>query len=152
MKALVVACIAVLQAFNSLPSVLNKIGALLGWGGFFTACLALGCFHFLNGYTIQIVSWGSFACIVGVYVTLTWAKIWEEKRLRAGAVQSVGATLDTLQLNAPPNAVCHEFSVVEHWMRVIEELKQDSETANTNQFQAIHDGPLKGWATNGLTP
>lgn len=126
MKALLVAGIAVFQAFNSLPSVLSKIGALLGWGGLFTACLGVGCSHFLKGNTIQIVSWGGFACIVGVYVTLTWAKLWERKWLRANPVPSVETTVGTLQLNTSPNSVCHEFLVVEHWLRVIEELKQDS--------------------------
>jgi len=117
------------QVFKSMPNVLSKIGALLGWGGFWVACLGGGCSYFLNGpYTIPIVSWGGFAWIAGVYVTLTWAKLWEQRWLGSSPVQSVqaNAELSQPQPDSAPNSLCHELLVVECWLRVINELKQDS--------------------------
>jgi hypothetical protein len=118
-----------LQVFKSMPNVLSKIGALLGWGGFWVGCLGGGCSYFLNGpYTIPIVSWGGFAWIAGVYVILTWAKLWEQRRLGSSPVQSVQANADLSQPqpDSAPNSFCHELLVVERWLRVISELKQDS--------------------------
>jgi hypothetical protein len=117
------------QVFKSLPNLLSNIGALLGWGGFWVAYLGGGCSYFLNDpYTILIVSWGGFAWIVGVYVKLTWAKLWEQKRLGATSAQSVqvSAGLSQPQPDSAPNSFCRELSVVEQWLCVIKELKQDS--------------------------
>jgi hypothetical protein len=115
------------QVFKSMPNVLSKIGALLGWGGFWVGCLGGGCSYFLNGpYTIPIVSWGGFAWIAGVYVTLTWAKLWEQRWLGSSPVQSVQANAELSQPDSAPNSLCHELLVVERWLRVINELKQDS--------------------------
>jgi hypothetical protein len=116
------------QRFKRHPNMLGTIGALLGWGGFWTACLGGGCSLFLNGsYTIQLVSWGGFASIVGVYITLTWAKLWELKRLGAIPVQSVhvSADLSQPQPDSAPHFFDRELLVVERWMRVINEIKED---------------------------
>ena len=104
------------------PNVLSKIGSLLGLGGFWLACLGGGCSYFLNGpYTIQIVSWGGFASIVGVYVTLTWAKLWKQSRL--GAIPARGTHASAgLSEPLPESALL----VVERWLCVIKELQQDS--------------------------
>jgi hypothetical protein len=117
------------QIFKSLPDVLGKIGALLRWGCLWVACFGGGCSYFLRGpYTIQIVSWGGFAWIVGVYVQLTWAKLWEQKPLGATPARGVpgSARLSQPQLDSPPNAFCYELLVVERWLSVINELKRDS--------------------------
>jgi hypothetical protein len=121
------------QVFKSPPNVLSNIGALLGWGGFWVACLGGGCSYFLNSqYTIQIVSWGGFAWIAGVYVTLTWATLWEQRWLGATPAESVQASADLSQPqpDSAPNSFCYELSVVERWLRVVNEHKQDSDEAN----------------------
>jgi hypothetical protein len=117
------------QVFKSQPNVLSNIGALLGWGGFSVACLGGGCSYFLSGpYTIQIVSWGGFGWIAGVYVTLTWAKLWEQRGFGATPAQSVQtiAGLSQPQPDSAPNSFCYELLVVERWLRVINEHKPDS--------------------------
>ena len=118
-----------LQVFKSLPNVLSKVSALLGWSGFLVACLGGVCSYFLNTpYTVQIVSWGVFAWIVGVYVTLTWAKLWKRKQLGPAPDQGV-QTSDVLpqpRLGLTQNSHCPELVVVERWLCVINELKQDS--------------------------
>jgi hypothetical protein len=117
------------QVFKSPPNVLSNIGALLGWGGLSLACLGGGCSYFLNSpYTIQIMSWGGFAWIAGVYVTLTWAKLWEQRQLGETPVQSIQASAELPQPepDSAPNSLCRELLVVEHWLRVISELKQES--------------------------
>jgi hypothetical protein len=117
------------QVFKSLPNVLSKIGALLGWSGFLIACLVGGCSYYLNTpYTIPIVSWGGFAWIVGVYVTLTWAGLWKQKRLGAAPTQRVRASdvLSRPQPGSAQNSPCPELVAVERWLCVIDELRQDS--------------------------
>jgi hypothetical protein len=117
------------QVFKRQPNVLSNIGALLGWGGFSVACLGGGCSYFLSGpYTIQIVSWGGFGWIAGVYVTLTWAKLWEQRGFGATPAQSVQtiAGLSQPQPDSAPNSFCYELLVVERWLRVINEHKPDS--------------------------
>jgi hypothetical protein len=117
------------QIFKNLSNVLSEISALLGWGGYLVACLGGGCSYLFNSpYTIQIVSWGGFAWIVGVYVTLTWAKLWNQNRLGATPAQSLQA--DTVRSQPQPNSAqsshCSELLVVERWLRVINEHKHDS--------------------------
>jgi hypothetical protein len=117
------------HVLKSLPNLLSKIGALLRWGSLWVACLGGGCSYVLNGpYTIQIACWGGFAWIVGVYVTLTWANLWEPRRLGATSAQSVRASddLSQPQPNSAPNSLCRELLVVERWLRVIDELSQNS--------------------------
>jgi hypothetical protein len=121
------------QIFKSLPDVLGRIGALLRWGCLWVACLGGGCSYFLSGpYTIQIVSWGGFAWIVGVYVQLTWAKLWEQKPLGATPVKNIQASaeLSQPQPDSAPDSFCYELFVVERWLGVINELKQESSEAN----------------------
>jgi hypothetical protein len=121
------------QVFKRPPNVLSNIGALLGWGGLSVACLGGGCSYFLNSpYTIQIMSWGGFAWIAGVYVTLTWAKLWEQRRLGETHAQSIhtSARLSQPQPDSAPDSFCYELFVVERWLGVINELKQESSEAN----------------------
>ena len=103
---------------------LRKIGVLLGCGGFWTACLGGGCCHFLNGpYTIQFVSWGSFAWILGIYITLTFAKLGERERLGSTPVEGIQLSFGLPQ--PQPNSFCRQLLAVECWLRVIIELNRD---------------------------
>jgi len=127
------------QVFKNLPNALSKISALLAWAGFSVACLGGGGSYFLNTpYTIQLVSWGSFAWIAGVYVTLTWANLWKQKRVGAAPAQSVPASADPAQPQSdsaqePP---CRELLVVERWLRVISEHGHDSSESYGNQAES----------------
>ena len=130
------------QIFKSLPDVLGKIGALSRWGCLWVACLGGGCSYFLSGpYTIQIVSWGGFAWIVGVYVQLTWAKLWEQKPLGATPARGVpgSARLSQPEPDSPPNSLCRELLVVERWLCLINELEQELSEANesNNEVEQI---------------
>jgi hypothetical protein len=125
------------QIFKSSPSLISKIGSLLGWGGFSVACLG-GCSYFLNSpYTIQIMSWGGFAWIAGVYVTLTWAKLWEQTRLGETPVQSIQASAELSQ--PQPDSFCYELFVVERWLCLINELERELSEANesNNEVEQI---------------
>ena len=117
------------RVFKSPPNVLCRIGALLGWGGFWAACFGACCSFFLDGtYPIQIGSCGGFAWILGVYVTLTWAELWERKRPGAFRRQNTQTSADLSQPlpdSAPPS-ICRELLVVERWLQVIDEHKQDA--------------------------
>jgi hypothetical protein len=118
------------RIFKSPLNVLGKISAFLGWGGLLVACLGGSCAYLLNSlHAIQIVSWGGFTWIVGAYITLAWARPSKKKQLGADSAESVEASTDPSQPqpDSAPNSRCRELLVVERWLCVIDELKQDSD-------------------------
>jgi hypothetical protein len=115
------------QLFKNPANVLGKFSALLGWSGFLVACLSGGCSYFVNTpHPIQIASCGAFAWMIGAYVTLTWAKLWEPRQLRAAAVESLQANAYRSQPHSAEELFRRQLLAIERWIRVIEEFKQDS--------------------------